>query len=156
MSNFAKEGGFDPPLVWRSQSAKSKHCWNRKLRREGLDVAAWRAEQMEKERYAVPMTNLREQARMVNTGLAEWLRGHRYLKPDDEGESSAALLLLWEVDHGVTFPTKVGVELPTRLVSFTSRLKNRVAADVELRGWLVHAASTRPLGTGLPGMSGGR
>ena len=52
----------------------------------------------------------------------------------------------------MTFPTKVGVELPTRLASFTSRLKNRVAADVELRGWLVHAASTRPLGTGLPGM----
>ena len=50
LSNLAKEGGFDPPLEWRSQSAKSKHCWNRKLRREDLDVVAWRAEQLEKER----------------------------------------------------------------------------------------------------------
>ena len=151
LSNLAKEGGFDPPLEWWSQSAKSKHCWNRKLRLEDLDVVAWRADQLEKERYAVPTTNLREQAKMVNAELAEWLRGHRYLKPDDDGEASAALLLLWEVDHGVLFPTKVGAELPSRLASFTSRLKNRVAADAELRGWLEHVATTRPLGTGLPG-----
>jgi len=38
-------------------------------------------------------------------GVADWLRDHESLTPsDDVGESSAALLILWEVDHGMAYP----------------------------------------------------
>ena len=87
----------------------------------------------------------------VDAGLAPWLRQHRYLQPVDvdQGESSMALLLLWEVEHARPFPT--AAEDPAKvLMVFTRRLMQRVAADEELRLWLTAKELQRPLAPGLP------
>ena len=60
-----------------------------------------------------------------------------------------ALLLLWEVEHGGPFPS-AGANRATGLAGFTRRLMRRVAADEELRLWLVTKEVQRPLAPGLP------
>ena len=71
-----------------------------------LDVASWKLEVLELEQFAPPTVRLRDQRSVSNSGLADCVRNHRYLKPVelDAGESGMALLLLWEVDHGLAFP----------------------------------------------------
>ena len=69
--------------------------------------------------------------------------------PIDKGESSIALLLLWEADHGTPFPTQA-VELRGRLSTFTKRLKDTVGADHEMSHWLSCKQMHMQLSPGLP------
>ena len=68
--------------------------------------------------------------------LAAWLGDPRYLWPCqvEQGESNMALLILWEVQHGRTFPAAVdGDNTAARLASFSRRLRDRVLRDDVLR-----------------------
>ena len=86
-----------------------------------------------------------------DTGLADWLRCHRFLRPVElsEGESGMALLILWEVDHGGPFPRQGGEALSGALLGFTRRLKRRVELDSELQEWLACRYVQQPLAPGL-------
>ena len=88
----------------------------------------------------------------VDAQLAPWLRGHTQLIPTDiaSGESSMALLLLWEVDHGQPFPTQARPSQAKVLLGFTKLLKRQIAADDELRHWLQWKEFNLPLSPGLP------
>jgi hypothetical protein len=87
----------------------------------------------------------------VDLHVAAWVRDHRYLVPAelDVGESGMALLILWEVDHGIPFPSTGGAGNSQLLVGFTKRLQRRVAADAELSQWLCWADRQQPLAPGL-------
>ena len=61
-----------------------------------------------------------------------------------------ALLILWEVDHGCSFPSRAGGSQASRLTGFTRRLKEKVARDEELREWLTCKYMQMPLSPGLP------
>ena len=89
--------------------------------------------------------------RTAGLTLNKWVKEHRYLQavPVDQGETSVALLLLWETDHGQLYPSQA-VELRGRLSSFTKRLKDAVAADDELSTWLTHRQVHMHLSPGLP------
>ena len=104
------------------------------------------------ERGGAGALRVREQVATSNEGLAEWLRGHRYLLAAEleSGESGMALLLLWEVDHGRPFPRQGGSGPSAALTGFTRRLKAKVEADAELSGWLQCKYMQRPLAPGLP------
>ena len=84
--------------------------------------------------------------------LAFWIRQHVHLVPAEvsRGESSMALLILWEVDHGQNFPTQAENTPASRLLGFTRRLKRQVSADAELREWLVCKDLQLSLSPGLP------
>jgi len=87
--------------------------------------------------------------------LGEWLRDHECLEPGDVGgELSAALLILWEVDHGVVFPVSRGGGWKGRTGSFTKELRKAVERDAELAGWLRHKDESRVLVPGTPAMRG--
>ena len=60
-----------------------------------------------------------------------------------------ALLLLWEADHGVPFPTH-GSTLGSRLQAFTRQLRAAVAHDLELLPWLTSRKMRFSLAPGLP------
>jgi len=84
----------------------------------------------------------------VNAGLGEWVRQHQYLTAAEEGgsEPSAALLLLWELDHGRQFP---GRELwEDRLRAFTRRFKRQLAKEGIT--WPVSTEERRPWVPGGP------
>ena len=65
------------------------------------------------------------------------------------GEPSVALLLLWEADHGTEFPSRA-VDITGRLSTFTKRLKDAVAVDIELQRWLEWKLMPFSLVPGLP------
>ena len=67
----------------------------------------------------------------------------------EQGEPSVALLLLWEADQGLPYPSQA-VELVGRLSTFTKHLQDAVAADPELRAWLTFKKMHFPLCPGLP------
>ena len=86
--------------------------------------------------------------------LALWIRSHEFLVPAEvvSGECSMALLILWEVDHGRSFPTQAG-ENPSHVVlGFTKRLKRQVSSDPELKEWLVWKDVFTSLSPGLPNL----
>ena len=89
--------------------------------------------------------------RQATLSLPEWLKRHRCLKACTlaTGEASVALLLLWEADHGTTFPSR-SVDLTGRLSTFTKRLKDAVAVDPELQHWLSWQLMPFSLAPGLP------
>ena len=117
-----------------------------------LDVASWKLEVLEREQFAPPTVRLRDQRAVSNSGLADCVRNHRYLKPVelDAGESGMPLLLLWQVDHGLAFPGEGGAGSASVLVGLTRRLKAQVQADAELRQWLTCQEMQRALAPGLP------
>ena len=86
----------------------------------------------------------------VDKELAPWFKHHRFLAPCEipQGESSLALLILWEVDHGFAYPFCNGSY--SKLLGFTRRLKTRVAADLELREWVEVQHLQFSLSPGLP------
>ena len=115
------------------------------------DWEAWRRQVLLAESLqAAPQTAQVLMGR-ADVGLAGWLTQHRYLQPVDvdQGECSMALLLLWEVEHGRSFPT-MSVDATGTLLGFTRRLLHRVAADSELKLWLMSKEVQRPLAPGLP------
>ena len=77
-----------------------------------------------------PRNLVERQKRSVALVLHKWIKEHRFLKavPVEQGESSVALLFLWEVDHGKPYPSRA-VDLIGRLSSFTKALKDAVTVD---------------------------
>ena len=76
----------------------------------------------------------------ANAELASWVRRSPFLKAVEveTGEVTMALLLLWEVEHGRTFPAKIdGDNRAAMAAGFGRRLQAQVQKDDELRGWLV-------------------
>ncbi len=69
--------------------------------------------------------------------------------PVQEGESGLALLLLFELDHGLQFPGMSGDNLPP-IWPVYRRLKDRLAKDEELREWLTCKYMQMPMAPGLP------
>jgi hypothetical protein len=103
------------------------------------------------ESLQLPAPGVRTLGGTVDSELAGWLKQHRYLQPVEvaQGESSMALLLLWEVEHGCTFPS-LSADRTGALTGFTRRLMKRVAADDELKEWVVTKEVQHPLAPGLP------
>ena len=93
---------------------------------------------------------LAAQKRIAAQTLHLWIKQHRFLRavPIEQGETSVALLLLWEADHGRPYPSQA-VELVGRLTTFSKRLDEAVAADEELRAWLVRKQMHVTLTPGL-------
>ena len=122
------------------------------------DWEAWKRQVLLAETFRAAPLSTRESLGQVDAGLAPWLRGHRYLRPVEvsEGECSMALLLLWEVEHGRSFPINGEVDRSRVLTGFTRRLLRRVAADEDLRLWLTAKEVQRPLAPGLPDTHGFR
>lgn len=84
--------------------------------------------------------------------LASWVRTHPYLTPVEleVGETGMALLILWEVDHGCSWPSQAEDDQRSSILAgFTRRLKRRVLADPVLSGWLRFEDAQRPLAFGL-------
>ena len=69
--------------------------------------------------------------------LHTWVKHHRHLRavPIADGEPTVALMLLWEADHGKTFPCRA-VDFVRRLGIFAKKFSEAVAADAELSEWL--------------------
>ena len=101
-------------------------------------------------RAATPRAALREEKQRVALSLDSWVKVHPFLQagPVAQGEASVALLLLWEADHHQLYPCDK-VDLRLRLISFTKRLVDAVAADPELSRWMEHKTSTSVLSPGL-------
>ena len=148
LGNITRDEVFDPPL--RQSKSGSLVRWNR-IPRQRVDVVAWRRRMEEAERHSLAPPRVRTQMADVDAGLAMWIRQHPYLRPVEPavGESGMALLLLWEVDHGMTFPTAGSADRTVTLMGFTRRLQRRVREDPELSGWLRSQELQQPLAPGL-------
>ena len=151
LGNICREEELDPPFTstTRVRHSGRMQLWNRQPR-DAVDVQEWRRRVEAVEVRAVPVPRLRDQMASADAGLAAWIHNHRYLVPTDaaSGESGMALLLLWEVDHQKTFPTKGSEGVTAALGSFTKRLQLRVAKDPRL-SWLTAEDMAAPLAPGL-------
>ena len=95
------------------------------------------------ERASLPPSALAQAVRrtykgaFVATREAATSRRHRHLRETAvaQGGSSVALLLLWEADHGIMFPSRMA-EMKQRLGAFTKNLLDAVVADSELSKWV--------------------
>ena len=143
---------LEAPLLQgqRVLRAGSYSCWNRRPR-VWADWEAWQRQVRLAETFQAGTPALRTVMGQVDGGLAGWLKQHRYLQPVElvRGECSMALLLLWEVEHGRSFPSAGAAGGPA-LAGFTRRLMQRVAADADLKLWLVTKEVQQPLAPGLP------
>ena len=149
MGNISREVAFVPPLIMYNKSGRAS--WNRRPR-VSLNVTAWRTQVQRQEQLAPSVSRLRTQRLDCNAGLVDWVKKHRHLSPAavDDGETSMALLLLWEVDHGRPFPCSGAQNRSAILLGFTRRLKAKVTADKELGQWLFCKEVQRSLAPGLP------
>ena len=124
---------------------------NRFPRHPCSDIQAWKRQVKEREQYQAAAPRPQAVISARGHGLAAWLREHRYLRPVDvsAGESSMALLLLWEVDHGRAWPSHSS-NRSGALAAFTKCLTQQGSLDDELKEWLIPKYSSRPLAPGLP------
>eukprot|EP00667_Euglena_gracilis_P022592 EG_transcript_25222 len=150
LGNLVREASMLPPL--QRISRQGTWYYNR-APPAFVDVDRWRqsAEATESLHPALP---LHHRMASVDETLAAWvrhLRTHQFLKPvpEERGECSMALLLLWEVEHGATFPTQAGQGISSTLIGFTRRLQLRVRRDPDL-DWLTWKDVHLPLAPGLP------
>ena len=112
---------------------------------------AWRRQVWLAETFPVAPLSARQVSEQSDAELGGWIQQHRYLQAVDvaEGEPSMALMLLWEVDHGRSFPTRAEDDAARILMGFTRRLLRRVAAHpdlltvVDIQGG-AEAAGSRP------------
>ena len=83
--------------------------------------------------------------------LHTWVKHHRHLRavPIADGEPTVALMLLWEADHGKTFPCRA-VDFVRRLGVFAKKFSEAVAADAELSQWLGSKKLFAQLSPGIP------
>ena len=149
MGNLVREVQFEPPLLQAQQRAYV--CWNRcpKVR---VDWQAWRRREEAAEEFRAPVPRARGARASVDATLAAWMREHRYLSAADisAGESGMALLILWEIDHDMPFPTQGdGRDRAAVLTGFTKRLQARVKKDDVLSAWVTWKDVQAPLSPGL-------
>ena len=86
--------------------------------------------------------------------LSRWVKTHLQrhglrVVDVEKGEPSVALLLLWEADHGRPYPSRAAM-LRVRVITFSKRLQEAVAADTELSVWLQSRRMKTTLAPGLP------
>jgi hypothetical protein len=149
LRNIALGVLFDTPLL----SVTKRGClsWSR-VPRVSADVAAWLAGPGGVHRGPHnPGVRRRTQMASVDAGLAARIRGHEHPRPAevDSGKPSMALLLLWEVDHDMPFPSRTAGGLSDTLLGYTRRLTAQVRADNEPQGLLVSREMQIPLAPGL-------
>ena len=146
MGNLVREVTFDPPLVPGRQLAYV--CWNR-CPRVRADWEVWRRHVESTEEFQAPVPRARSARASVDAELVPWVRRH-LLPAQFPGESGMALLLLWEVNHGVPFPTQgAGDDRAAVLTGFTKRLRAQVKKHDELSQWLECKDVQQPLSPGL-------
>ena len=143
------------PALQRHVGGGGRFRWNRRPKGVRVDLQAWRRRVEAAEAFVAPVPRLRGRVAAVNLELVQWLRQHRYLVPagsedPTSWESGMALLLLWEVDHGMEFVTEGGRSATHKLLGFTRRLQARVPQDPELHCWLRWVDVAAPLMPGLP------
>ena len=87
----------------------------------------------------------------MDAGLAALLRYHPRLRAAlvEEGLPSIALLMLWEVDKNMPFPSTAGGSESSLVLGFTKRLLRRVQLDDVLRDHMVPCNVVGALGPGL-------
>ena len=153
VSLMNREGLLAAPLLQGQRVFRTGaySCWNRRPR-IWADWEAWRRQVLLAETFQAGTPRTRVTTGQVDAELAGWLSNHRHLQPVEvaQGECSMALLLLWEVEHGCSFPTAAGADRARILAGFTRRLMRRVATDEELKLWLVTKEVQQPLAPGLP------
>ena len=90
-------------------------------------------------------------SRGAAAALHLWFKRHPHLReaPVAQGESSVALLLLWEADQGTFFPSR-GADMKPRLGAFTKNLLDAMAADSELSQWVDSKVVNFQLTPGVP------
>ena len=148
LSQPSAAAALNPPLLRHSR--QGTFYYNR-APKERIDGAEWRREQQRVEAAHPARAHTLSMAD-ADLQLASWLRNHRSLRPVpvENGESGMALLLLWEVDHGCSFPSLASGSQSSLLNGFTRRLQFRVSRDPELSEWLVCRTMNLPLAPGLP------
>ena len=153
LPTFVRDYGssFSPPLetVSALRQRNLVTILNRFPRHPCSDIQAWKRKVKEREQYQAAAPRPQAVIGARGQGLAAWLREHRYLRPVDisAGESSMALLLLWEVDHGREWPSNSNNRTGA-LASFTKCLTQQVAQEDELKEWLIPKYCTRSLPPG--------
>jgi hypothetical protein len=135
MGNVTREVAMQPQLVMYSK--RSRASWNRRSR-QPVDSATWRLRILEAEKFSLPAARLAAQRATSTATLAAWVRDHRHLAPADidQGETTMALLILWEVDNQQAYPCSGALSDTAKLVGFARVLRARVAADADLSAWL--------------------
>ena len=148
LANLVSSADLDPALQ-RHQVGGGRWLYNR-TPKSHRDADRW---QRRAEREAAALPVLRPALTMEDTdaGLAAWLRLHPHLRAAtaEQGLPSKALLLLWEVDHGVPFPSTAGGSESALVLGFTKRLRRRVLLDTELSQYMVPRDVVGALGPGL-------
>jgi hypothetical protein len=140
-----------PQLALTTALRRSYVHWSRRLKKPVASLE-WRKRMETLEACHPRVMNSRGVMARADAQLASWIRLHPHLIPADakDGESSMALLILWEVDHGQSFPSQANDNPANVLLGFTKRLKNQVSADPELKGWLVSTTTQEPISRGVP------
>ena len=137
------------PLSFTSMGPEARHLTMAELKavEDGSFVPASSLDQATY--WSVRQAEIR--SREETRRLPSWIKEHRFLKavPVENGEVTAALLLLWEADHGVTLPGRA-VEFVGRHTTFSARLGYAVEADNELSTWLERKKLRVSLTPGLP------
>ena len=101
-----------------------------------------------------PRNQVAREKRKAVLELPKWIKEHKFLRavPVEQGEPSVALLMLWETDHGKSYPSRA-VELVGRVSTFTAAVHDAVGVDNELSRWLTSTRMRMQLSGGLPYMS---
>ena len=85
-------------------------------------------------------------------GVGAWLQGHPHLRAAEvkSGEVAAALLILWEVDHGRQWPSQAQADdWHARAKSFGAALCRGIRSNKSVAAWLCRGRCHGPL---VPGM----
>jgi hypothetical protein len=156
LGNVTREAGqgFTPPLLSGDKVGPrgAYRVWNR-APLVHMDVELWRQAEERRDALGPRVLRVEDDMEIVDRGLASWLRDQRFLRTCDveHGEGSMALLILWEVQHGRTFPAAVdGDNTAARLASFSRRLRDRASRDDVLSADLVVREMQFPLAPALP------
>ena len=98
-----------------------------------------------------PPKVVQAQARAAAASLRQWLKAQPHLHAADleKGEPAVALLFLWEADHDRLYPSRAA-DLALRVITFSKRLQEAVAADTELSEWMQSRRMKTTLAPGLP------
>ena len=144
---------FSPPLE-TSEVVSRQGVYvalNRFPRQPCPDISLWRRRVGELEQYQTPQLRPRQLQASQDAHLDLWIREHPHLQQTDnvaEWEPSAALLLLWEVDHSRPWPTTAS-NRSDALAGFTKKLQQQSQRDDLLKLWFIPKELQRPLSPGL-------
>ena len=144
LGNLVRLGEVDPPLL-RHRIGGGRWLYNRQLIVH-RDESRWHQRAVQ-EAAAQPIARPLIGKEAADAGLADWLRRHRLLRAvsAEVGLPSMALLLLWEVEKGQSFPSTAAGDESALVLGFTRRLRRRVELDAELSQCMVPVGVAAPL-----------